>query len=304
MVRSRFFAWLVFVVAISPTAALRAELLMEPLGVVLLDGNQGSEAAVAINPSSTFGGLFYGNPVGAIHVAEDGHIYFDQPTQFPMFPTGLNDAEVALIAPLWDDFLMLPGAALPPSAPTNQVINHSVPGQYIGVTWQNVRLFNETVATTPTTPGLFPSTSRSFQVLWFEAPTTIRGVPFQANEIVFSYVAHQPGTSNFGPLFATIGIADGSGRFTPLPQDGDGYIESLSGGLNANDPSRQLAWEPGSFLRFRPELQGGAVQYVATKEFVTAVPEPSLVAFGCAALAAFGFNNARKRHRRRFTHGR
>lgn len=305
MVCSRFFAWLVFVVAISPTAALRAELLVEPLGVVLLDGNQGSEAAVAINPLASFGGLFYGNPVGAIHVAEDGHIFFDQPTQFPMFPTGLNDADaVALIAPLWDDFLMLPGATLPTSEPINQVINHSVPGQYIGVTWQNVRLFNETEAATPTTPGLFPSTSRSFQVLWFEAPTTIRDTVFQANEIVFSYVAHQPGTSDFGPLFATIGIADGAGRFTPLPQDDDGYIESRSRGLNTNDPSRLLAWEPGSFLRFRPELQGGAVQYVATKEFVTAVPEPSMVAFGCAAIAAFGFTNARKRYRRRFAHGR
>lgn len=303
MVRSRFFALLVFVVTI-PAAALRAELLVEPLGVVLLDGNQGSEAAVAINPSSTFGGLFYGNPVGAIHVAEDGHIYFDQSSPNPWFPTGLDISDVALIAPLWDDFFMMPGADIPASDPTNQVINHSVPGQYIGVTWQNVRLFNETVATTPTTPGLFPSTGRSFQVLWFEAPTTIRDMPFQANDIVFSYVAHQPGTSDFGPLFATIGIADGSGRFTPLPRDDNGYIESLSGGLNANDPSRLLAWEPGSFLRFRPELQGGAVQYVATKEFVTAVPEPSIVAFGCAAMAGVGFANMRKRYRRRFAHGR
>lgn len=301
MVGSRFFAWLF--VAVAPMATLRAELLVEPLGIVLLDGSQGSDATVAINPSSTFGGLFYGNRVGAIHVAEDGHLFFNNASQAPWFPTGLGDSDVARIAPLWDDFLMLPDDDIPPSDPVNRVLNHSVSGQYIGVTWQNMRLAFETEAATPTTPIVFPSTHRSFQMLWFEAPTIIRGVPFQANDIAFSYVAHQPGTSDFGPLFATIGIAkgvaEGMGRFTPLPQDDDGYIESLSGGLDANDPSRLLAWEPGSFLRFRPKLQGGAVQYLATKEFVTAVPEPSMVAFGCAAMAAFGFTNMRKRYRKR-----
>jgi len=82
----------------------------------------------------------------------------------------------------------------------NAVIDHWVASQYWAITWQNVRLFNETAG-----PGVFPATRLIVQVVWFEAPTVIKGVQFQADEIVFSYVGHQPGTSDFGDLFATVG---------------------------------------------------------------------------------------------------
>lgn len=106
----------------------------------------------------------------------------------------------------------------------------------------------------------------------------IKGVQFQADEIVFSYVGHQPGTSNFGGLFATVGLSAGDSagttRFSPLPGTSDGYIKAADSNL--------LAWEDGSYLVFRPSEDG----YVAQKESITAVPQP--LSLGLVALALIG----------------
>jgi len=243
----------------------------------LLDGGQGLEPISIVNSSSTFGGLFFGALVGPITVSENGNLNFSSNRDF--FPTALGNPGVARIAPLWDDITLFNGA-------NNSVIDHSLTGQYVGVTWSNVRLDNETIG-----DELVPDTDRSFQVLWFEAPTTIKDVNFNANEIVFSYVAHQAGTSNFGPIFATTGITDGVSRFTPLPGDKDGYITANQSSL--------LAWESNSYLIFRPVVSNNLTTYEASKEFVTAVPEPATITLLSAILCGLSVRYAQSRRRRR-----
>jgi len=250
-------------------APTQAALLVDPIvgGTLIWDGSQdlnGSgeynfDPVMQINTGSTFKGKFYGRAVGPVFVSENGNLLFSSPADF--FPVGLNEVRGSIIAPLWDDFLVLPGA-------NNAVIDHSVGGQYLGLTWSNVRLELET-SFDPDAPVSFPDTTRSAQVLWFEAATTIRGVTFEPDDIVFSYVGHVVGTADFGlQLFATIGIADSSTSFTPLPGDMDGSITAGESGL--------LAWESNSYLLFRPEiLQAGGTGYVASKNYFTAVPEPS-----------------------------
>ena len=272
---------LVFLSGIGSATTVRAELLVDPTGgMTLLNGSQGDDAVATINSGGSFGGLFFGASVGPITVAENGNLNFSGDDFF--FPSALDDFPgVARISPLWDDVLMLDGA-------NNEVIDHSVSGQYIGITWKNARLFNETVAGQP-----LPDTDRSFQALWFEAPTTIKGVQFNPNEIVFSYVGHVAGTSNFGPIFATTGLTDGVSRFTPLPGDADGFI--------TENQSTLLAWEPGSYLVFRPVTTGSTTNYVASKEFATAVAEPSTVVAFSVLLCGVGFRYHHRMRRQRLS---
>ena len=262
--------------------AVHAELIVDPTGgTILMHGEHDLDPVVTINSSGTFGGLFYGQSVGPIAVSENGNLNFSANASF--FPSPLNQFPgVARIAPLWDDVVLADGA-------NNQVIDHSVAGQYLGITWKNVRLSNETDIS-----QLLPDTDRSFQALWFEAPTTIKGVVFNPNEIAFSYVGHVAGTSDFGPIFASVGITNGANRSTPLPGDADGYI--------TENQSTLLAWEPGSYLIFRPVISDNATIYEARKEFVTAVPEPSTIGVLSAVLCGFGFQYDRRRRRLRSVH--
>lgn len=252
----------------------QAELLIYPTnGTQLWTGSLGlhgeliEDPVFPINASGAFKGKLFGAEAGPVTVSENGHLNFDGNRGF--FPDALNQMP-RMIAPLFDDFLFLPGA-------DNAVIDHSVVNQYLAITWQNVRLFNETFFS-PDFPADFPATQRSAQVVWFEAPTEIKGVQFQADEIVFSYVGHQPGTSDFGDLFAAVGLSAGDSagttRFSPLPGKDDGFITA--------DESNLLAWEDGSYLIFRPSGDS----YVVQKEFIAAVPEPS--SFGLVALVMIG----------------
>lgn len=266
---------------------VQAELLVDATGIVLMDRNEGIDPISIINASGSFSGRFYGNTVGAITVSENGNLNFAGDNDY--FPVPLSAVpQLARIAPLWDDVML-------DSRINNAVIDHSRPGEYLGITWKNVRLAFDAPGGDPLTPS-----NRSFQVLWFEAPTTIRGVLFQPNEIVFSYVGAVPGTSNFGMLFSTVGITDGASRFTSLPGDADGYIESLTNGTSPDDPSNLLAWQPGSFLRFRPVDDGTGVRYVASHESVTAIPEPSTWCVGCVLTLSMVVRQAYRRKQRCF----
>jgi hypothetical protein len=225
---------------------------------LLLDGEPfDSDSTVSINKGSTFTGKFYGSSVGPISVAENGNLNFSNNGSF--FPTGLSDTAnsnySARIAPLWDDFLMYQ-----PSS--NRVIEQSVPGSYLAVTWENMMLFNDTFTN--------PIPRQTFQVVWFEAPTPIRGYNFLAHDILFGYRGSNPQTNSFGSIECSVGITNGAGLYTALPGDnnGDGYIEYFNG------QNALLAWEPDTFLLFRPKSDP-SMGYDASKEsFLTPVPEP------------------------------
>lgn len=120
-----------------------------------------------------FQGNFFGNAVSKILISENGNIIFNASSD-----SFLPDASVkqSRIAPLWDDYLFLRG-----SSPENRILTHRT-SDYLGVTWENVRLFNETSG-----GGSFPTSNRAAQVLWFTQDTPINGFHFLADDIAFSY---------------------------------------------------------------------------------------------------------------------
>jgi hypothetical protein len=122
----------------------RADLLVDPTdGNLLWSGSFGSDGQLiedpvfTINANGAFRGKFFGEESGPVTVSENGQLNFTGAGNF--FPGPLVEMP-RMIAPLFDDFLFLPGA-------DNAVIDHLVAGRYLAV---------------------------------------IKGVQFQADEIVFS----------------------------------------------------------------------------------------------------------------------
>jgi len=246
-------------------------------GTVLLNGKQPEESVVTINNSSTFSGQFYGAAVGPVRVSENGNLNFtSNDSQSSSFsPSGFSSGDhVARIAPLWEDYLLYE-----PSS--NAVIDSSVSGQYLAVTWQDVLLYNDSGDLSPLT--------QTFQAVWFETATTIQGFEFQANDIAFGYQGSPPNSNNFGHLNAVVGITDGAGQYTALPGTFDGFITSPN----------LLAWQENQFLLFRP-LSDPTKGYSASMEVFSssAVPEPnSLILLGCIA-PGYLYYRIRKRRSR------
>ncbi len=256
-----------------------AALLISPSGgtPLFVNADFDSDGTIDIKPAG-FGGQFYGQSVGAIFVTENGNLNFsNNGGYFPLPWTGPSGT--ARIAPLWDDVALL-------SMTDNAVINHSLPGKYLAVTWQNVRILNDLPDIGP-----FPPSDRSFQVVWFEQDSVIKGAAFKKDDIVFTYVGRQAGTTDFGNINAVVGVTNGT-AFTPLPGDADGFVQSGQTDL--------LAWEHNTYLRFRPTVDGAnGFGYDAAKLQLTAVPEPSIVVVASLATAIVGFRSVRRRRSQR-----
>lgn len=264
------FALLIGVINAVACSSARADLVVSPsTGSVIFSGIVGSDGtndqAIRVTGWTGFSGNYFGASVASygsgIYVSENGNINFAGDTNF--FP--LTSPNVARISPLWDDYLFLQDDI---GSVSNRVLVHTEPGQYIGATWENVRLWNESVSGSP-----IPDTDRSFQTLWFENDTPLRGFDFKRNDIVFSYVGHQKGTSNFGDIFSFTGVQSGDGRevFLPGTQGGDGLLFASDG--------NKLAWQDNSFILLRAKGSGASSSYDISIQSFTAVPEPSSLAF-------------------------
>ncbi|MFN9417648.1 MAG: PEP-CTERM sorting domain-containing protein [Pirellula sp.] len=216
---------------------------------------------------SSFGGKFFGRARSdfgdGIYVSEDGNINFTNDNNF--FP--INPSYVPRIAPLWDDFLF-------DTTTTNRVLTHQSTG-YIGATWENVKLSFELVA---------GNSSRSFQTLWFDQDTHLRGFDFKADDIAFSYageVIRNIDPEQTGSLHASfVGLQSGGNPGTNVilsnTQNGDGLLFDgdtaklgLGSALGEND-----------FLLFR----ASGSTYTLSRHSLTAVPEPSSLL--CAAIGS------------------
>ncbi len=260
-----------------------AGLLLPAGGSNLIDGSGGEDIRVplspSINPGSNF--RFFGSPVTNVHVAENGYLAFSQflpgESDFITVPLGNNRA---MIAPLWDDYLLSPLL-------DNSVRAEYVAGQYLSVTWSNVRLYNETVAL-----GFFPDSQRSTQVVWFEGDISIRGFEFKKDDIAFGYKPHTTG-NDFGGIVAVAGLNKGDGTFSAVKGTIDGSVDSTQGSLLAADEDK--------FLLFRPGVNGLVPDGFATDSFqggyyrdafsLTSVPEASsfwlIIAVGVGAITRF-----------------
>jgi hypothetical protein len=244
-----------------------AGLIVSPSSGTLLfqgDPTDPSDKIFKMDAWSDFGGRFFGNAHSSlgygIFVSEDGNINFTNNQDF-----FTDNAKIARIAPLWDDYLLLQSD---PVTVNNQIRTHRDTG-YIGVTWENLRLSNETVANQP-----FPASNRSFQVLWFDKDTQINGFTFKADDIAFSYAGDVIRGSDGGRSVhaSFVGLQSGGDLDTNLilngTRDGDGILfdgDSAKFGLGAN---------LDGFLLFR--RNGNTYD-------VTAVPEPSSLL--CVAIA-------------------
>jgi hypothetical protein len=220
-----------------------------------------------------FQGNFFGSAVSKILISENGNIIFDA-SKDSFFPD-VGDRQ-SRIAPLWDDYLFLPG-----SSPENRILTHQT-SRYLGVTWENVRLFNETSG-----GGSFPTSNRAAQVLWFTQDTQINGFDFKADDIAFSYSDEAVRKASMGPSVqeSLVGLQHeiqtniivGNGLI------GDGDAGKLGLGENLD-----------GFLLFR--RNGNSYD-------ITAVPEPSSLLCIAIAISVSSIASARrKRALRRSSH--
>lgn len=216
-----------------------------------------------------FSGKFYGQSRTSFYVSENGNINFANDDRFFLparldSPTTQNRFPGGLIAPLWDDVLLVTGN-------TNAVLDHSVAGDFLAVTWRNVRLAFDS----PRGTQAF-ETQRSMQVVWFERDMNFRGFNFLKDDLAFSYVPYQDTVPKFGEIAATVGVADGGSRYTALPSSVFGGDDT--GGAIDNSGTNRLALSENSFLLFRPQYDSSTnmvTGYVSSLEFVTAIPEPN-----------------------------
>lgn len=280
---------LVWLIAAPVCQVADAALVIDPSGGTLLtngtalyaDGE--SDAAIQIPMSSAFNGKFFGQAAPqTIYAADNGNLTFTGDIRF--FPNGGNT--VARISPLWDDFLLLQDDS---GNVDNRIVWEHRQGEFLAVTWLNVRLDMETEFGQP-----FPATDRSFQSLWLEADTAIRGFNFKADDIVFSYVAHVAGTDDFGVLNARVSLDKGDGNGTDPSGTTAFPAFSTFGEVLAAD-GENFPGRNDDFLLFRWNSAIG--NYDVSIQSFTAVPEPSSILM-LATIAVGGLASASRRRKR------
>ncbi len=265
-----------------------AGLVLNPAGTLVIQASPppSGEAHVLLTNSQVsgvenFSGKFFGETKSSIYVSENGRLGFAASlgvSDFQSVPLGSTRAS---IAPLWDDFLLVQSTVSIPV--NNAVLAEYSAGQYLSVTWQNVRLELETVAGSP-----FPNTNRTAQVVWFEGDTSIRGFVFEKDDLAFGYIPHTTGT-DFGNIFAVAGLDKGDGTTMSSVQGTTlGALNSTQGNL--------LAPGENEFLLFRAGEVGIVPDGFASASFdggyyrgrftLTAVPESSSIGLCMAAAIA------------------
>jgi hypothetical protein len=266
-----------------------AALVIDPSGGQLLTNGtnlyapNSTDALIPLPLASAFGGKFFGQTTTQpIFASDNGNLNFTGNTNF--FPN--RDNTVARISPLWDDFLF--------AQDENGIVNNRIvwehrQGAFLAVSWLNVRLDMESAF-----EATFPSTDRSFQTLWFEADTLIRGFDFKADDIVFSYVAHVAGTGDFGDLFGRVSLDKGDGNGTDSPGTTAFPAFSDFGEVLAED-GENFPGRNDDFLLFRWNPTNG--NYDVSIQSFTAVPEPSSLLM-IATIALLGAATANRRGKR------
>jgi len=261
---------IVFVALWTPVSV--AGIILEPTGGATVLSGPADEVQVRllnnrsyVTPSSTgsFNGKFYNQPVTDLWISDNGNLNFDG-TSGGFFPNPFTTS-TRLIAPFWDDFIFLEGS---------QIINHSIPGSYLAITWKDAFLFNDTDLINNPPPGMdADSFRRTTQVVWFERDMNLRGFDFKKDDIAFGYSGF-----SLESIDATIGVSLSNSVFTGIPG-------GINGSISSPDPNNLIPWDENEFLLFRPTTDGSS--YTASTGQLTAVPEPSslFLALGWIALA-------------------
>ena len=272
---------LAFVCASFSTSTADAGLVLQPKGDdYVFSGGADDETFRLLDNGSyvtpktmgSFSGNFYNNPVTNLWISTNGNLNFDQDSSFSPRPFSNTVSPVSSrIAPFWDDFRFL-------AEPVNQIVNHSKPGSYLAITWKDAFLYNDLPEGTVPVDGL----RRTTQVIWFEKKMTLNGFVFEKDDIAFGYSGFQVGI-----IAATIGVSESTTEFDGIPGDGipgstdpgdnDGFISSALG------QSSLIPWADNEFLLFRPTADGSS--YDGSRQFLTAVPEPSSLFLAISSIA-------------------
>jgi hypothetical protein len=275
-----------------------AGLILNPAGTLIIQASPiPDEARVQLTSSlvngvGSFSGKFFGETKSDIYVSENGHLVFAAVAvgEADFFPAPLGSTRGS-IAPLWDDFLLVQSTV----NPMNAVLAEYSAGQYLSVSWQNVRLELETTGGLP-----FPDTNRTAQVVWFEGDASIRGFEFKKDDLAFGYIPHTAGT-DFGDIAAVAGLDKGDGTFSAVQGTTDGSLNSTQGHRLAPGENEFLLFRPGEvgtvpFGFAGDSFQGG---YYRGRFSLTAVPEPSSIGL-CMAVAIAAVVSYRRQINRSF----
>ncbi len=281
-------AWLVI------SAQLHANLVIDPSGAqplftTALAADGYVDDIAELRPLGLPNFRLFGQSFTELWVTDNGH--FNSHGDPAFFPHQLAGLGKNMIAPLWDDGLLLD---LPSNyQPNNAVLESSSSGIWYAITWQNVRLHLETVA-----GELLPNTLRNAQVVLFGANHTLRGFDFQTSDIAFSYRSHDGGSSGSfvdpvresqltmgSQLNAAIGLASQDGSSAVFPGGG------ANGRFEAAEAAAHLPWNDDKFILFREVLNQNQQfdHYRVTVERFQSIPEPGTLCLmaGASLISAF-----------------
>jgi len=246
--------------------------------IVSLWGQQPNPDDTTVNRA--LGGTF--NLFGVGHTTADistnGNINFAANTIIPTSGNTLPNTTLgAMILPLGTD---LRAYTATPSAA------YELTGAgFYSMTWENQGFFGEA-----------NTINHTFQAAWFNAPTTVQGFNFQANDIAFDYnhvnVTSTGGTGTFPNGGAIVGLNNGDGvNAAVLPGSAGGLVTDANA-------SSLLPINDNRFVLFRFNAASGT--YTASiQSFGSSVPEPATYALTAGGLGLVLACYRRSRSRRR-----
>jgi hypothetical protein len=247
-----------------------AALLIDPSGGLVLlsattgdsDKDDGTTMGTYYFNGSFFGQAFPYPPTISIN----GHIRFDSVDgeMGDSFITPLGPgSEITRIAPFWQDLKL---------GSNGMVIEDIVEGSYYAITWKDLESSSHL--------GDVDGTA-SFQVTFFETATTLKGINFEAGDIVFSYgdISIYSEASE-----VIVGLDSGDGSYADLSALLPG-LGLAQGWLSSSKTSFPIG--EGQFALFR---QDGFNNYE-----MSAIPEPSTYAAFGSGLVMIGVALRRRR---------
>lgn len=252
-------------IAVTATPSV-AGLLIDPSGGVTLWNSAVSVDDQVQTRALPFSATFFGATITSVDVSTNGNWNLGSSDSYGN--TSLPTSPLALFAPLWDDLSIFAGSG-------QSIVEKAEPGAYYSVTW-DVGTYNDPA----------PEATSRFQAILFGATTTVGGITFLPNDVVFAY---DRVSARLRGGDATVGMNQGNGIDSA-------FLASTPGGIVTDATRSVLPTEPGAVSLFRPAGSG----YTASVVTTTAIPEIDPAGLGSVlalVTGALGLVERKKRRR-------